>query len=291
MNQPVFRFAPSPHDHLHLGHAYSAMLNAKMAAEMGGRFLLRIEDIDSTRCNPDFEKSIYDDLRWLGLEWETPVRRQSEHFSEYRNALTRLADMGLVYPAFLSRAQLHSRIKEAQSKGEVWPCDPDATPLYPIDERDMTEDQQLQMIATGIPYAWRINMDKALTTINKPLYWNETGVGPRGETGRITAEPEKWGDVIIARNDTPTSYHLSVVVDDALQGVTHIVRSHDLFYVTSIHRLLQELLELPVPLYHHHKLVREEDGAKLSETRRKLSLKELRAEGWTPEAIREELKI
>ncbi|SCD23477.1 tRNA glutamyl-Q(34) synthetase GluQRS [Brucella inopinata] len=291
MTAPVFRFAPSPNGQLHLGHAYSALLNANMAEQSGGRFLLRMEDIDTARCTPALEQGIYDDLHWLGLTWETPVRRQSEHFGEYRNALTKLADKGLVYPAFLSRSEVRKRISEACVSGDGWPSDPDGTPLYPQDERNMSEKEQMEHIVSGAPYAWRLDMDKALAAAGEPLFWNESGAGPDGETGRLAADPAKWGDVVIARKDTPTSYHLSVVVDDALQGITHIVRGRDLFHATSVHRLLQKLLGLPEPLYHHHDLVLGEDGQKLSKSRKDTALASLREQGWTPADIRAKLGL
>lgn len=295
MTQPVFRFAPSPNGQLHLGHAYSALLNARMANESGGRFLLRMEDIDTARCTPQLEQGIYDDLRWLGLKWEQPVRRQSEHFGEYRNALTKLADKGLVYPAFLSRTEVREQIGEAHAKGEEWPSDPDGTPLYPQGERNLSEKAQMERIVSGAPYAWRLNMDKALAaageTLFMPLTWNESGAGPDGETGCLNADPAKWGDVVIARKDTPTSYHLSVVVDDALQGITHIVRGRDLFHATSVHRLLQTLLGLPEPHYHHHRLVLGDDGLKLSKSRKDTALASLREQGFTPDDIRAKLSL
>lgn len=289
--RPVFRFAPSPNGRLHLGHAFSALLNARMAAETGGRLLLRMEDIDTARCTPELERGIYDDLTWLGLSWEQPVRRQSEHFGDYRNALTRLSDMGLVYPAFLSRGEVRARIGEAHARGEAWPSDPDGTPLYPLDERTLSEKERLERMASGIPYAWRLDMGKALASAGTTLFWNESGSGPDGETGHIAADPARWGDVVIARKDTPTSYHLAVVVDDALQGVTHIVRGRDLFHATSVHRLLQTLLGLPEPLYHHHDLVLGEDGLKLSKSRKDTALASLREQGWTPADIRRKLNI
>ncbi|MFD1199622.1 tRNA glutamyl-Q(34) synthetase GluQRS [Brucella gallinifaecis] len=285
MTQPVYRFAPSPNGQLHLGHAYSALLNAQMAKRNGGRFLLRMEDIDTARCTPQLEQGIYDDLHWLGLEWEQPVRRQSEHFGEYRNALTKLADKGLVYPAFLSRTQVREIISEAHAKGQKWPADPDGTPLYPQDERDLSEKERMQSIASGIAYAWRLNMDKALSAAGDKLFWKES------DTGAIEANPAQWGDVVIARKDTPTSYHLSVVVDDALQGITHIVRGRDLFHATSIHRLLQKLLDLPQPLYHHHDLILGDDGLKLSKSRKDIALSSLREQGVTPEDIRTRLSL
>ncbi|MFQ0813308.1 glutamyl-Q tRNA(Asp) ligase [Brucella anthropi] len=291
MTVPVFRFAPSPNGQLHLGHAYSALLNADMAGKTGGRFLLRMEDIDTARCTPALEQGIYDDLRWLGLTWEKPVRRQSEHFGEYRNALTKLADKGLVYPAFLSRGEVREQIGEAFARGKDWPSDPDGTPLYPQGERDLTEKEQMERIASGMSYAWRLNMDKALEAAGEPLFWNESGAGPQSETGHLAADPARWGDVVIARKDTPTSYHLSVVVDDALQGITHIVRGRDLFHATAVHRLLQKLLGLPEPLYHHHDLVLGEDGQKLSKSRKDTALASLREQGWTPADIRNRLSL
>lgn len=289
MTRPVFRFAPSPNGQLHLGHAYSALLNARMAQTSEGRFLLRMEDIDTARCTPQLEQGIYDDLHWLGLEWEQPVRRQSEHFNEYSNALTKLADKGLVYPAFLSRTAVREQIGEAHTKGEEWPSDPDGTPLYPQGERNLSEQDQMERIASGALYAWRLNMEKALAAIGEPLFWNESGKGPAGETGHLIADPAQWGDVVIARKDTPTSYHLSVVVDDALQGITHIVRGRDLFHATSVHRLLQRLLDLPEPLYHHHDLVLGDDGLKLSKSRKDTALASLREQGFTPDDIRAKL--
>lgn len=291
MPQPVFRFAPSPNGQLHLGHAYSALINARMAEETGGRFLLRIEDIDTARCTPALEQGIYDDLNWLGLDWEKPVRRQSEHFNEYRRALTDLAARGLVYPAFLSRGAVRARIEEAKARGESWPMDPDGAPLYPLQERDLPEAERLERMASGAPYAWRLDMEKALAALGGPLTWQESGAGSDGETGRVAADPASWGDVVIARKDTPTSYHLSVVMDDALQGVTHVVRGRDLFHATSVHRLLQALLGLPEPLYHHHDLVPGEDGLKLSKSRKDTALAALREQGWTPADIRGKLRL
>lgn len=291
MTQPVFRFAPSPNGQLHLGHAYSALLNARMANESEGRFLLRMEDIDTARCTPQLEQGIYDDLSWLGLKWEQPVRRQSEHFSEYRNALTKLADKGLVYPAFLSRTEVREQIGEAHAKGEDWPSDPDGTPLYPQSERKLSEKEQTERIVSGAPYAWRLDMDKAIAAASESLFWNESGSGPNDETGRLPVNPAQWGDVVIARKDTPTSYHLSVVVDDALQGITHIVRGRDLFHATSVHRLLQKLLDLPEPLYHHHDLVLGDDGLKLAKSRKDTALSSLREQGFTPAGIRAKLSL
>lgn len=291
MTGPVFRFAPSPNGRLHLGHAYSTLLNQKMATESGGRFLLRIEDIDTTRCTAELEQAIYDDLHWLGLCWEEPVRRQSDHFDDYRKALQQLIAMELVYPAFLSRSEVRARIAAARAEGRDWPLDPDGTPHYPTEERYLSQKEQQTRMASGTPFAWRLNMAKAIETAGSDLFWQESGAGPSGETGLIRAEPARWGDVVIARKETPTSYHLSVTLDDAAQAITHVVRGRDLFHATSVHRLLQRLLDLPEPLYHHHDLILAEDGHKLSKSRSDTSLAALRAQGWTANDIRVWLKV
>jgi glutamyl-Q tRNA(Asp) synthetase len=284
MPPPVFRFAPSPNGYLHLGHAFSAMLNSDLARQAGGRFLLRIEDIDPTRCRSEFEDAIDDDLAWLGLCWEKPVRRQSEHFTEYRAALEKLTALGLVYPAFESRAEIARLIAE-QEKRAPWPRDPDGAPLYPGTARALSPEERTRLRQSGAPYALRLDMAAARARAGD-LSWVERGEGPEGETGTVAANPAAWGDVIIARKETPTSYHLAVVVDDALQAVTEVVRGHDLFWSTSVHRLLQQLLGLPQPDYRHHRLVRDAAGQKLSKSTDATGLRELRAAGVTPAEIR-----
>jgi glutamyl-Q tRNA(Asp) synthetase len=282
--QPVFRFAPSPNGFLHLGHAYSALLNSDRARETGGRLLLRIEDIDATRCRPEYETAIYEDLAWLGIAWETPVRRQSDHLDAYRTALDRLSALGLVYPAFESRAEI-ARLGTAREADGPWPRDPDGVPLYPGAARSLSADERDRLIDTGAPYALRLDMAAACRRA-VGLSWNELGEGPDGERGVVPARPEAWGDVIVARKETPTSYHLSVVVDDALQDISEIVRGQDLFHATSVHRLLQVLLHLPEPVYRHHGLLRDERGRKLSKSTSSTGLRELRAGGATPAGIR-----
>ena len=282
---PVFRFAPSPNGYLHLGHALSAILNHEAARKSGGRFLLRIEDIDATRCRPEYEAAIYEDLAWLGLIWEQPVRRQSEHLDDYRAAVERLSREGLLYPAFESRSEL-ARLVAARECVAPWPHDPDGAPLYAGEARRLLAAERERLIAQGLPFALRLDLDAALGRLAAPLSWREEGRGPDGETGVIAARPEAWGDVILARKETPTSYHLSVVVDDALQGITHVVRGEDLFWSTSVHRLLQELLGLPAPLYHHHRLIRDADGRKLAKSTHATALRELRAAGVTPAEVR-----
>jgi glutamyl-Q tRNA(Asp) synthetase len=276
--QPVFRFAPSPTGQLHLGHAYSALLDYAFCRKAGGRFLLRIEDTDLTRCRPEYEAAIYDDLRWLGLTWEEPVRRQSEHFAEYRVQLDRLKGLGLIYPSFMTRAEI-----DAATSDPSWPRDPDGTPLYPATERTLDPAEVNARIASGGPVSQRLLMDRAVELAG-PLSWIEEGFGERQT---LIAHPKEWGDVVIARKDTPTSYHLSVAVDDALQGVTNVVRGRDLFHATSIHVLLQKLLGLPSPVYHHHRLIVDASGRKLSKSDRDTSLRSLRDAGKTPADIRQ----
>lgn len=286
MTTPVFRFAPSPNGQLHLGHALSAILNFEAARAAGGRFLLRIEDIDRARCTPELEETIFHDLSWLGLHWETPVRRQSDHFGDYRAALDRLAALGLVYPAYLTRAEIAGAVAHAEAAGKVWPRDPDGAPLYPGDAAVLGPETLHQRIASGAGHALRLDMTKALRLAGGPLFWEETGAGPDGERGQIAADPARWGDVVLARKDTPTSYHLSVVIDDASQGVTHVMRGQDLFQATAVHRLLQQLLDLPQPVYHHHRLVLDETGRKLSKSRGDTALGALREKGASPKDIR-----
>jgi glutamyl-Q tRNA(Asp) synthetase len=281
---PIFRFAPSPNGYLHLGHALSALLNAEMASATGGRLLLRIEDIDSTRCQPEFEAAIFEDFAWLGLSFEQPVRRQSEHLNAYRAAIAKLAAIGLVYPSFESRAEIARLVAQRETEGP-WPCDPDGAPLYPSASKTLSATERARRLAAGEPYALRLDMEAAGVQAGA-LTWSEAGAGPSHETGTIPARPQAWGDVVLARKETPTSYHLSVVVDDAAQGITHVVRGQDLFWSTSIHRLLQALLGLPAPTYRHHRLILGPDGCKLSKSTRATALRELRAQGMTPADIR-----
>ena len=280
----VFRFAPSPNGYLHLGHAFSALLNFGSARQAGGRFLLRIEDIDVTRCRPEFEAAIHEDLAWLGIAWEEPVRRQSEHLSDYRGAVERLAAQGLVYPSFESRAEIARLVAEREAQAR-WPRDPDGAPLYPGSARLLSSADRARLIESGAPFALRLDMAAACARA-RDLTWIERGEGPDGETGVVSARPEAWGDVILARKETPTSYHLSVVIDDVLQGVTDVVRGQDLFWSTSVHRLLQQLLGLPAPTYRHHRLIRDAAGRKLSKSTAATGLRERRSQGATPADIR-----
>jgi glutamyl-Q tRNA(Asp) synthetase len=280
---PVFRFAPSPNGYLHLGHAYSALLNAELARQAGGRLLLRIEDIDPARCRPEFEAAIHEDLGWLGITWQLPVRRQSEHLADYRAALDRLTELGLVYPSFESRAEIARLVVQREETG-AWPRDPDGAPLYPGTAKVLSSNERARLIEDGAPYALRLDMAAAIAQAGN-LAWDEQGEGLAGERGRLAAKPQAWGDVILARKETPTSYHLSVVIDDALQGVSEVVRGRDLFHATSVHVLLQRLLGLPQPVYRHHRLVMDDAGHKLSKSTQATGLRELRAAGVTPDEI------
>lgn len=274
MSAPVFRLAPSPTGHLHLGHALSAILNFEEAQRAGGRFLLRIEDIDPTRCKPEFEQSIYEDLEWLGIAWEQPVRRQSAHMEDYVAALDRLEREGLLYPAYETRADLARLISGR---------DPDGGARYSREE-GLSAEEAARREAAGEPYALRLDLEKALARVARPLHWNESGE-------ETEAHPECWGDVVLGRKETPASYHLAVVLDDALQGVTDIVRGKDLYESTAVHRLLQELLGLPAPRYRHHRLLLDEDGRKLSKRDRSTTLRELRADGWTVADVRKAIGL
>lgn len=285
----VLRFAPSPNGELHLGHAYSALLNAEIATRLQGRLLLRIEDIDVTRCTPAFEAGIYADLQWLGIDWERPVRRQSEHFAHYAAALEQLEARGLVYPAFMSRGDVRAWITDHETGGQQWPRDPDGAPHYPPLDKNLSASAREALISAGQPYAWRLNMDAALRNLTAPLSWREFDP-VTDKTTDVPAEPARWGDVILARSDIPTSYHLSVVLDDALQGVSHIVRGRDLYHATGIHRLLQSLLGLPQPRYHHHALILDPDGRKLSKSMGDSGLRTLREAGVPPVEVLNRLR-
>jgi glutamyl-Q tRNA(Asp) synthetase len=292
MPQPVFRFAPSPNGFLHLGHALSAIMNFDFARGTAGRFLLRIEDIDAARCRPEYEAAIYRDLAWLGLTWEQPPRRQSEHLASYAEALARLQQEGLVYPSFESRAEIAQLVAQREAMASAtdsrsWPRDPDGAPLYPGNACLLSAAERARRMAAE-PYALRLDVAKAVARVG-PISWTEIGAQTRNEAGEIAATPEAWGDFVLARKDIPTSYHLAVVVDDALQGITHVVRGQDLFAATAVHRLLQVLLGLPAPVYWHHRLILDAEGRKLSKSTPTTALHELRAQGLTPDDIRRQI--
>ena len=278
----VFRFAPSPNGELHLGHALSAMIGFEQAQACGGRFLLRIEDIDTRRTRPAFIAGILEDLRWLGLAWEEPVVFQSQRFPAYRAAAQRLQDLGLVYPCFATRAEI-----DAAASPDA--RDPDGAPLYPGLYKGRDAGELARRRAAGEPFALRLDMAKALAAAagkpgSAPLTFTE--LADDGSPQIIAARPERWGDVVLVRKDAPASYHLAVVVDDAWQGVTHVTRGQDLFAATDLHRLLQVLLDLPEPLYRHHRLITDSAGRKLAKSARDTSLKSLREAGHQPADIR-----
>ena len=285
MGRPVFRFAPSPNGALHLGHALSALTGFEMARRLGGRFLLRIEDIDTTRARPEYVDAIFEDLAWLGLEWEQPVLRQSEHFDDYRVAAQKLDRLGLLYPFFMSRTEL-----SAAATDDPHSVDPDGAPLITRNMAGLPGPEVARRRASGQPFALRIDMARALAVMREQTGGRELSFTEiDAEGGRwqpIIARPARWGDAIIARKDISASYHLAVVVDDARQGVTHVTRGLDLFAATDLHRLLQFLLGLPEPVYHHHRLITDGNGRKLSKTARDTSLRALRAAGATPHDVR-----
>src|ERR1700733_2724416 len=284
MYSHILRFAPSPNGFLHLGHAYSALLNHDRVRDLGGRLLLRIEDIDAERCRPEYEAAIDEDLRWLGIEWVQPARRQSQHLDDYADVVVKLEAQSLLYPSFESRRELTALVADLDRQGG-WPRDPDGVPIYPGRARRSSAAERHRRREKGEPFTLRLAMDRAVARAGV-LTWTETGAGPHGQTGLVTAAPQLWGDVVLARKESPTSYHLAVVVDDALQGVTDVVRGQDLFWSTSIHRLLQALLNLPEPAYHHHRLILDAGGRKLSKSTLATSLRDLRVGGATPQDIR-----
>ena len=281
VNGFVTRFAPSPNGWLHLGHAYSALIGARAARAAGGQFLLRIEDIDVGRARPHFVEGIYQDLEWLGLSWPEPVMVQSKRFEIYQAALDALRAQGLVYPCWATRREILAAIQDKKD----WPRDPDGAPVYPGLYRDTPDSTRKKLMFEGGSYAWRLDMQKALTmaaTKNETLFYTEI---LDGMATRLPLDPQSYGDVVLARKDVPTSYHLAVVIDDAAQGVTQVTRGQDLAPATAIHRLLQILLDLPEPDYHHHALVRDISGRRLSKQAGDSGFRELRQQGMTLEEV------
>lgn len=287
MAVPVFRFAPSPNGPLHLGHALSALTGFDMARRTGGRFLVRVEDIDVKRCREEHVNGIFDDLAWLGISWEEPVLRQSQHFAVYAKAAQWLEAQGLLYPCFASR----SEIEAAAAPGAV---DPDGAALYPGLHKGLQRAEIESRMRNGERFALRIDMVRALGKATErlagaPLTFTE--LGDEGGMEVIEARPERWGDAVILRKDVPASYHLAVVVDDARQGITHVTRGRDLYAATDLHRLLQVLLGLPAPLYQHHRLLTDADGRKLAKSARDTGLGELRASGASATDVRRMLRL
>ena len=279
MSAFVTRFAPSPTGRLHLGHAFSALTAFEAARAAGGRFLLRIEDIDPTRCRPEYEAGILEDMAWLGLEWETPVRRQSDHLADYASAVEILRERGLVYRCFRTRKEVMDAIGAAPHG------DMDAVRPGPH-----APDEEERLLAEGRAYAWRLSLDRARETLGgawDQLTFIEEGQGPAGESGRVRVRPELAGDLVLARKDAGAAYHLAVTHDDALQGVTHVIRGNDLFEATHAQRLIQALLGWPTPVYRHHRLVLGADGRRYAKRDGSVTLTALREQGATPADIRE----
>ncbi|MDW3097756.1 MAG: tRNA glutamyl-Q(34) synthetase GluQRS [Alphaproteobacteria bacterium] len=281
MNSLATRFAPSPNGHLHPGHAFSALTAWDWAKANNARFILRIEDTDRTRSRPEFEQSQLEDLAWLGLEWETPVRRQSEHMADYQKGLDRLTQLGVIYPCFCTRKDI--------TEAAIAPHGPEGV-IYPGTCRHLSKDIRATKIAEGTAHALRIDVTRALAIAERltgnRLTFTEEGSGPQGETGRLPVDPTPIGDAVIARKDGVIAYHLAVVMDDAAQGITHIIRGQDLFFATPLHRVLQVLLDLPEPTYHHHRLITDDTGERMAKRRGSKTLRDLRAEGMTPDDIR-----
>lgn len=282
----VTRFAPSPTGYLHLGHAFAALYAADLAERSGGRFLVRIEDTDRTRARREFEAAIFEDMAWLGLTWEEPVRRQSAHFDDYARALETLRGLACTYPCFCTRKEIEAEFAASVNA----PHGPDG-PIYPGTCRGLSDVERTGRIERGDQHAWRLDVAKAVTLLGAPLSFEELGGGPAGETGAIAVRADLFGDFVLARKDAPASYHLAVVVDDALQGVTLVTRGNDLFAAAHVHRLLQALLKLPVPLYSHHRLILDSSGKRLAKRDQATTLRHLRADGWTPARVREVLGL
>ncbi len=276
----VTRFAPSPTGLLHRGHAFSALTAHQAARDAGGRFVLRIEDIDQGRCRPEFEQAIHDDLAWLGLDWETPVRRQSEHFDAYRAALERLRERDLVYRCFKTRREILDEIGRApHGPGEG----PDGV-IYR--GAPLPRDEEAALIEAGKPFAWRLSLHRAREALSDRF---DALTFTEEDEGVIPVRPESAGDVVLARKDAGVAYHLAVVVDDALQGVTHVIRGADLKEAAHIQRLLQALLGLPEPVYRHHRLLTDAEGKRFAKRDRTETLADIRARGVTAGALRAEL--
>ena len=280
-NTPVLRFAPSPNGLLHLGHAYSALATWHAAAALNGIALLRIEDIDTERCKPEFVDAIMADLHWLGLDWPTPVMMQSERFDVYADAGNRLRDADLLYPCFCTRSEIAALATDT---------DPDGAPLYPGTCRHLHRGEQIERLQSGDPVQFRLDMQGATARAGMLTF---SLVGPLiTDRPQIRyARPERWGDVVLQRKGTPTSYHLSVVVDDAAQAISHVTRGRDMEAATDLHVLLQMLLGLPSPIYHFHRLILDDDGRKLSKSKGSPSLGSLRDQGWTPADVRQALGL
>ncbi len=286
LSHPVSRFAPSPNGYLHLGHAYAALAGYAFARAIGAKFLLRIENIDRERCRSVFEEAIYDDLRWLGLAWEEPVLRQSEHLTRYQQAITRLDEKRLLYRCYASRKEIAAAV--ARLAPEVPRLDPLGAPRHPGRGLVLGRQEERRRQVQARPFTLRLDMKKALAQLAGPLTWTETNAtNTQQKTVKtVRAKAQHWGDVAMAGRHMPVMYNLAVVLDDAHQGISHVVRGRDIAPMTAIHRVLQALLQLPEPVYHHHRLILDEDGRKLSKSTQATSLRTLRAQGMTRNDIK-----
>jgi len=284
------RFAPSPTGYLHLGHAYAALTVTDMTRHAGGEALLRIEDIDVTRCKPEYEQAIYEDLSWLGCTWPAPVRRQSDHFQSYSRVLGHLAEHGLVYRCFKTRKEIAEDIARA-------PHHPGEGPegvIYPGPAKPLSPDEEAERVSRGEAFAWRLSVRACRDHLGPrfdQLEFEETGQGPDGAQGVLLARPDALGDVILGRKDVGTSYHLACTHDDALQDITHVIRGEDLFFATHLHRLLQALMDWPVPVYHHHPLLLDRSGKRYAKRDQALTLRHLRGAGETPDTLRRRMGL
>ncbi|MCA3693039.1 tRNA glutamyl-Q(34) synthetase GluQRS [Aquidulcibacter sp.] len=270
------RFAPSPTGYLHLGHAFSAWTAFDAAQAVQGRFILRIEDTDLTRCRPEFEAAIYEDLAWLGLTWESPVRRQSDHMADYEAALERLKGLGVLYRCFKTRKELMEAIASAPHSFSG------PEPVSPL-----PEDEEAQLLRSGKPYAWRLSLARSADILG--AHWDSLGFEANGHW--VKAHPAQLGDIVLARKEFPSSYHLASVLDDAHQGITHVIRGEDLAEAAHIHVVLQKLLGLPTPIYQHHRLILDADGKRFAKRNQSVTLRSLRESGTSPAEIRTSLGL
>ena len=280
------RFAPSPNGKLHLGHAFSAIVSERVAKKFNGKFLIRIEDIDIGRSSAKYEQSIFEDLNWLGLKYDKKIRKQSEHFSLYEVYLKKLRDLDLIYPCWASRTEIKKFINKKDIELNHWPIDPDGQYIYPGIYKGISPAKRSGLMLSGKDFSWRLDMEKAINfaeeKIKSEIFFSEIGLEP---TGLRRIEPHLFGDIIIARKDIPTSYHLSVTVDDSDQNITIITRGLDIYPSTSIHRLLQIILDLPEPKWFHHNLIRNNEGVKLSKSTESTSLESYRKKGFSKKKI------
>lgn len=273
-SEVVTRFAPSPTGYLHLGHAYAAIFAETQARQADGRFILRIEDIDEIRCKAEFEEAIFEDLQWLGLHWENPVRRQSEHLARYAEAIEKLKKLGLVYPCFCTRREIKAEIERAGGAPHGL-----EGPIYPGTCQHLSDKERNDRANDGEVHALRLNMARAIE-ITEVLSWQDR------KLGKQPVKLDKFGDIILARKEIPTSYHLSVTIDDALQGITLITRGEDLADATGIHRLLQSVLGYDVPAYLHHPILTDSEGKRFAKRDQSVTIRSLRTSGKTPDDIR-----